>query len=143
MYLSNTRKAALTPSLTFSQGIRLTCPATDYETISRSELPLHVVAFDHWAWMRSLATRVHNEQVTSAFAFSSLLSTFLPLGKETRALLDMPRPVTACFYNSLPHYHGLTKRETTAVHCARDRDPKKKVFEWDLDIEAYVFKDYA
>lgn len=81
-------------------------------------------------------------RLAPGFLGTKLSKIQLTLGKETRDLLDMPRPVTACFYNSLPHYHGLTKRETTAAHYARDRNPKKKEVEWDLDIEAYVFKDY-
>lgn len=78
-------------------------------------------------------------RLAPGFLRTKLSKIQLTLGKETRALIDMPRPLTACFFNSLPHYNGLTKRETTAANCARDRDPNKKEVEWDLDIEGKIF----
>lgn len=95
---------------------------------------------DYASWAAFLAGVPYYSpvRVSAGFLGTKLNKIQFTLDKGTKDSMDLPRPVTAYFYSQLPHYNGLTKRQALAAWHARDRDPKRKEPEWNVNIEAYV-----
>lgn len=63
--------------------------------------------------------------------------------QSVRDRLDYPRPLTACFNPLLPHFHGLTLHERVASCLGRDRETRRRDYEWDNEVQAYVRSEFV